>query len=84
MAEEPKRKVTIINVTDVPALAPERLGKLDTLITYQIDTEYTYTIRVPKEEYEKLPPEEQEKYILERVKADAQWRMRFLRKTVEL
>jgi len=84
MAEEPKRKITIVDVRDVPALDPARVGKLDTIVTYQIDTEYRYFVRIPKEEYEGLSPEEQEKFILDRIKADAQWRMRFLGRAVEL
>jgi len=82
--EKPRRKITIVNVTDVPALEPARMGKLDTLVTYQINTEFTYTIRLKKEEYEELAPKEQEEFILSRVRKDAEWRLRWLGRTVEL
>jgi len=80
----PEKKIKIVNVVDVPALEPDRIGKYDVLVTYQIDTEHTYTIKIPKEELEKLPPDEQERYIIEKVREDAKWRMRWLGKEISL
>ena len=84
MAEKKKYTIKIVNVVDVPALEPDRIGKYDVLVTYQLDTEYTYTIKIPKEDLEKLSPEKQEEFILKKVKEDAQWRLRWIGKTITL
>jgi hypothetical protein len=34
---------------DVPAQEAARLGKMDALITYRLDTMHTFTIRIPAE-----------------------------------
>jgi len=57
MPEEEKKEekeqveVTIVDIRDVPATEPGRIGKLDTLVTYQIDPAHVYMIRIPKEEF---------------------------------
>lgn len=59
---EAKQELEIIDVRSVPSTEPERAGKIDTLITYQLDPQHVYMIRVPKEE---VPPEEIDKAVLE-------------------
>jgi len=49
--EEKKEEVTIIDVRDIPSTEPGRIGKIDVLVTYQIDPAHIYMIRIPKEEF---------------------------------
>lgn len=51
MAEEKKLKVKILDMREVPSGEPERIGKYDYIITYQIDPLRTFIVTVPKEEY---------------------------------
>lgn len=44
-------EITIVDIRDVPATEPGRIGKLDVLVTYQIDPAHVYMIRIPKEEF---------------------------------
>ena len=61
MAEEGV-KVKILDIRTVPSVDPERLGKLDTLVTYQVDNFRVYVLRIPKEE---VSEEDLKKYIRE-------------------
>ncbi|MHC1600503.1 MAG: hypothetical protein ACXQS5_06775 [Candidatus Methanospirareceae archaeon] len=61
MAEEGV-KVKILDIRTVPSVDPERLGKLDTLVTYQVDNFRVYVLRIPKEE---VSEEDLKKYIKE-------------------
>jgi len=47
-----EREVTIVDIRDVPAIDPERVGKTDVLVTWQIDPARTYRVRIPKEEFD--------------------------------
>lgn len=40
----------IIDVRRVPSAYPDRLGKLDYLVTYQLDAYRTYMVAIPKDE----------------------------------
>jgi len=64
MSEE-KIKVKILDIRTVPSVDPERLGKLDTLVTYQVDNFRVYVLRIPKEE---VTEEDLKKYIKEDLK----------------
>ena len=55
-------KVKILDIRTVPSVDPERLGKLDTLVTYQVDNFRVYVLRIPKEE---VSEEDLKKYIRE-------------------
>ncbi len=44
-----KQTVQIISMLDVPAQTPERLGKMDMLLTYRVDPLHSFTIRIPAE-----------------------------------
>jgi len=45
------QKIKIIDVRDFPSTDPKRVGKLDRVVTYQIDPFHTYIITIPKEEF---------------------------------
>jgi len=47
----PPPKVKILDVRDVPSTEPGRIGKIDVLVTYQLDPTHIYMVRVPKEEF---------------------------------
>lgn len=40
----------VIDVRRVPSADPARLGKLDYLVTYQLDAYRTYMVTIPKDE----------------------------------
>jgi hypothetical protein len=40
---------TVISVLDVPSSDPNRMGKMDALVTYRIDPLHSFTIRLPAE-----------------------------------
>jgi len=37
----------IISVISIPSRDPERLGEMDTMITYQVDPLHTYSVIIP-------------------------------------
>lgn len=46
-------EVKILDTREFPSTNPERAGKLDTLITYQLDPQHVYTIIEPKSDLSK-------------------------------
>jgi len=42
-------KIKILDTRDFPSTDPTRIGKLDTIVTYQIDAFRTYIVTIPKE-----------------------------------
>jgi len=48
---EEKQRVTIVDIRDVPSTRPGRLGRLDTMVTYQVDAMRIYMVTIPKEEF---------------------------------
>jgi len=47
----PPPRVKILDVRDVPSTEPGRIGKIDVLVTYQLDPTHIYMVRIPKEEF---------------------------------
>jgi len=45
------QKVKVLDVRDVPSTEPGRIGKIDVLVTYQLDPTHIYMVRIPKEEF---------------------------------
>ena len=39
----------VVSMLDVPAVDPQRLGKMDVLVTYRTDPIHSFTIRLPAE-----------------------------------
>ena len=77
MPPEGPQKVRIIHMTDMPSGAPERIGKLDRYITYQLDAMRTYILIIPKEEY-------REEDLTRLIKADLEEKERLIGKELEL
>jgi len=50
-ARGPPEKVKVLDVRDVPSTEPGRIGKIDVLVTYQLDPTHIYMVRIPKEEF---------------------------------
>ena len=71
------KKVRILHMTDMPSGAPERVGKLDRYITYQLDAMRTFVLVIPKEEY-------READLPGLIKKDLEEKERMIGKEVEL
>ena len=48
-APQAVNEVEIIDVRPVPSTDPQRLGQMDTLVTYRVDQFRVYVVRIPKE-----------------------------------
>ncbi|MEM3844060.1 hypothetical protein [Metallosphaera sp.] len=50
MSSQPSKKQTVevLSVSEVPAIEPNRLGQMDTLITYRVDPLHIFSFRVPQ------------------------------------
>ena len=44
-------KFTLTDVRRVPSGEPERMGKFDQLVMYEIDPMHRYIVRIPEEEF---------------------------------
>ena len=64
------REVEIIDVRPVPSTDPNRLGKMDTLVTYRVDQFRVYVVRIPKEE---VTEEDIRKAIKEQLEKVVKW-----------
>ena len=73
----PKPAAKIIDIRDVPSTDPVRVGKLDTVITYQVDAFRTYSMIMPKEEATT-------EAIRAKIKAEMAERMKIIGTEVEL
>ena len=77
MPPEGPQKVRIVHMTDMPSGAPERVGKLDRYITYQLDAMRTYILIVAKEDY-------REEDLPRLIKADLEEKERLIGKELEI
>jgi len=50
-AGAPPQRVRVLDVRDVPSTEPGRIGKIDVLVTYQLDPTHIYMVRIPKDEF---------------------------------
>lgn len=73
--------VKILDKREIPSADPERVGKFDAMITYQVDTFRTYLITVPQEE---LTPETEDNVITQAIKADLVERERWAGKELQI
>ena len=64
---QPPAKFTVLDVRDLPSPNPERIGKWDKLVVYELDPTHRYTLRVPAESFDK-------EALVAAVKADIQER----------
>jgi len=67
----------IIDIRDIPSADPGRVGKMDSMIVYQLDAFRTYTTIMPKEDLT-------EDRIRERIKAEEGERAEWKAKTFEI
>ena len=73
--------VKILDKREIPSAAPDRVGKMDSMITYQIDTFRTYLITVPAEE---LTLEKEDQVIKAAIRADMAERERWASKELQI
>jgi len=73
--------VKILDKREIPSADPSRVGKMDSMITYQIDTFRTYLITVPAEE---LTPEAEDQVIKAAIRADMAERERWAGKELQI
>jgi len=69
--------VKIVDVRDVPALDPERLGKIDVMVTYEVEPMRVYMVRIPKEEFD-------EERLRREIKRDIQARAKWIGRKLKL
>ena len=70
-------KIKIVDKREIPSAEPARAGKMDVMITYQIDTFRTYIIIIPEEQFT-------EDELKKRIKADMEERQKWAGKEIEL
>lgn len=70
-------KFKIFDVRKVPSAEPDRVGKYDQLVMYELDPMRRYIIKVPEEEFT-------EEKMLEAVKADMAERALYTGKEYEI
>ena len=69
-------KFTVIDVRDLPAADPARMGKWDKIVVYEIDPEHRYSVAVPKETFS-------DDTLRAAVKADMEGRTKWVGKTFQ-
>ena len=70
-------KFKIFDIRKVPSAEPERVGKYDQLVMYELDPMRRYIVRIPEEEFT-------EDRMLQAVKEDIAERSKFAGKEYEL
>lgn len=73
--------VTIIDKIEIPSANPARVGKMDAMITYAVDTYRRYLITVPNEQ---LGGPDEEDVIRAAIKVDLVERDRWAERKIEL
>ncbi len=77
-------KVTILDVTRVPSMSPERIGKFDLVIVYQTPDGRTLMISVPEEEVITEEGEINWDKLKEIIKKDIEKRRKLVGKSLEI
>ncbi|RKY70078.1 MAG: hypothetical protein DRQ24_09865 [Candidatus Latescibacterota bacterium] len=70
-------KIKILDVREIPSGEPGRIGKMDLIITYQVDALRTYITTMPKEEFT-------EERLKEKIKEELTEREKWLGKEIEI
>jgi len=70
-------KIKILDVREIPSGEPGRIGKMDLIITYQVDALRTYITTMPKEEFT-------EERLKEKIKKELTEREKWLGKEIEI
>jgi hypothetical protein len=69
--------VKILDKRDFPSSDPKRIGKFDTVVTYQIDAFHTYLITLPKETFS-------DSALAEAIKKDIEERNKWVGKELKI
>lgn len=70
-------KFKIFDIRKVPSAEPERVGKFDQLVMYELDPMRRYIVRIPEEDFT-------EDRMIQAIKADIAERAKFAGKEYEL
>ena len=70
-------KFKIFDVRAVPSAEPDRVGKMDKLVMYELDPMRRYIVKIPEEDFT-------EEKMLEAIKADMADRAQYTGKEYEL
>lgn len=70
-------KFKLFDVREVPSAEPERVGKYDKLVMYELDPMRRYIVKIPAEEFS-------EEKMLAAIKADMADRAQYIGKEYEL
>lgn len=73
--------VTIVDKREIPSADPARVGKLDAMITYSVDTFRTYLITLPNE---RLGGPDEEDVVREAIREDLAERERWVERKIEV
>lgn len=73
--------VTIVDKREIPSADPARVGKMDAMITYSIDTFRTYLITMPNE---LLGGPDEEAVVSKAIKTDLAERERWVERKIEV
>lgn len=74
-------KVTILDKREIPSAEPARVGRMDAMITYQLDTFRTYLITIPNEQ---LQGADAEKVIADAIREDLAEREKWANREIEV
>jgi hypothetical protein len=74
-------KVSIIDKREIPSADPQRVGKMDALITYQQDSFRTYLITLPNE---LLGGPNEDQVVADAIRVDLAERQRWAEKEIEV
>jgi hypothetical protein len=69
--------VKILDKRDFPSSDPKRIGKFDTVVTYQIDAFHTYLVTIPKETFN-------DQTLAEAIKKDIEERNKWVGKELKI
>jgi len=73
--------VTIIDKREIPSADPARVGRMDAMITYSVDTFRTYLITMPDE---LLGGPDEDDVVREAIKVDLAERERWAERKIEV
>lgn len=73
--------ITIVDKREVPSASPARVGKMDAMITYSVDTFRTYLITLPDEQ---LGGPDEEDVVRKAIQADLAERERWAERKIEV
>ena len=70
-------KFTVFDIRRVPSAEPERMGKWDSLVMYELDAMRRYIVRIPEEEFS-------DERMIQAVKKDIEERAKYAGREYEI